>query len=225
MATIAPALLLVAALRSGSVLAERPGSAAVARRLRPTADGKAVAHVCTTGRLLPVCGARTRRLAQLPDGVAVLGSDRRVCRRCTARLAGGAPVTTTRAEMDAAFGNLTVEDLAAIAGWARSVEESHQIGRVLMMRFGCAPRNPTTAEGKALRAVELDLYRHRRKLESAERSPEERARIVAQREAEQYDRDVIRAARIQQDRVDIAVARRAQDRYLPTWERELLPTA
>lgn len=117
---------------------------------RPTTD---VAHVYVgpltpsgfvPRRSRPVCRARTRRLAVLPERQTSLvcdASTRRVCARCSAclarRRAGQAePPCTTRAEFSLRYAGLTRRDLWAQAVMAETLEEINAVAHLSLVVLG-----------------------------------------------------------------------------------------
>lgn len=222
MSAVAAPLRLVAAVRAGALLVARPrGVVHVAAAGPLTPSGRALPRASRT-----VCRGRTGRLYLFTPGVTgVAGSGRRFCRRCTAAL----PVSLgtavdelrTRDHDIAAYGHLTADDLTIAASWCRTVEETHQVGRIGLIVLGPAPIRRDTP----VAAFESTLIARRKSLAAAALSPEEREAAVAAREA-----DVAKSARVNAGRAKQAVIDRITDRanrghYLLPHERELRDSA
>lgn len=224
------ALTLVSALRLGAKL--------VSRR-------RGVAHVyqgplTRSGRFVPadrevVCGARTRRLSVLLDGIDALGTDGlRLCRRCAPLLKAfppGSPyagrVLVTFDEKAAAFEHLTPLDFAKAALWCQSVEETHQLGMLMGLVLDPAPlRKPEAGTCEHLHwLADRALMKRRSHLRERELTPEERAAQAFRSEIETEEQIRINAARTRQARIDRAQDRARRGQYLMPHERELLERA
>lgn len=226
---IAPGLRVVAALRAGSVLVARPRGTVHIHAGRLTRKGATV----PTG-VRPFCGVRSRRLRVVGHSgdLSVLGArtGRRFCRRCIDRLPAVLGVDdrqqlVTRDDWLTAYGTLTAADLTAAAVWCRTVDEAHQVSRVILMQFGPKPLNRFASP----RATQLwDLHERvevrRRRLVNRDRTEAERAQIVAMRDAEAADRQRTAKARRQEAAIDRAHERRRAGTYMTPYEKGLVGT-
>lgn len=226
---IAPALRLVAAVANGARLVGRPHSPVLHLYRGPlTPSGSSVPQAGRT-----VCRARTRRLSVLEPspspGLDLHG--RRVCRRCMPLL----PAALGRsAEVDGfvrmddwkrTYADLTPGMFEQAGRWARTVEESHQIGMVASLVHGEKPRAPRVRLNPAqvqLADMHAAIEARRRDLVAAERSPEERATNERVRQLEAHDRQRTREARTQEAARTRAQDRARRGRYLAPWERQLV---
>lgn len=228
----APALRLVAAIRAGAVLAHRPTSNVMHLYMGPlTPSGRWVPRAGRTA-----CKAHTRRLVivqqLLEPGPSsglddVLVGGRRVCRRCTAATyyPGELDTLNDRDAVATAYADLTTEDLGLAGRWARSTDESHQVGRVATILFGEKPTTPParrTPEQAARAAMYDAIYGRRRLLEAAERSPEEQAKRDHMAEARRDLEQRVAAKRSNDAQRNRAIDRRSRNQYLTPHERELL---
>ena len=107
----------------------------------------------------PTCGARTRALGVVPLSEV---RDRPVCARCTARLLShvqeaGHP---TRAQMLAAYADVTPFDLALDAWRAESVEDVERVQHAALLLFGAkaAKNDPVVAPGTGKVTGPLDAH-------------------------------------------------------------------
>lgn len=221
---IAPGLRIVAALRSGALLVHRPRGVVHVATGPVTASGR---FLSSHGRI--VCRARTRRLHVLdrPGGTVELGG-RRFCRRCTATLAPSLGVAerqpVSREDWVAAYSHLTVADLAQAARWTQDVEETHQVGRILLMVHGPAPiRRPAEGTAAAERwALEQEIHARRTHLTLRSLTPEQHAEIEAAKQDAAIDRRRIESQRRRDHARDRALDRANRGQYRTTWEREHL---
>lgn len=228
MTVVAPAVRLVAALRSGVRLVARPGGVAHLYAGALTPSGRWVVRAGRT-----VCGARTRRLQVLAGGCADLDPGRgpRMCRRCMPVLPpsmGRPGGLVSRDDWLAAYAHLTVEDLKTAARWACTVDQSHQVGFLAQLLFDPPKRHTRRPlEGHDADVVELHrlIETRRRVLVATERTPEERAHLEQQRADETHNRALADRARRQEAAVDRALERSARGGYLLPHERQLLSSA
>lgn len=218
---IAATLRLANAVHAGAVLVARPRGVVHVHTGPLTRSGR---HAAAR----PLCGAVTRRLAvvgrassDLPAAVEAAGR-RRFCRTCLrmlpARL-GSTQQLVTRDDWIEMFADLTVADLHLAARWARTVDETYQVMRLL----GCL-HGPKPPRGPLADAYD-QVTKRRHKLTLAAMTDDERAAVHAARDTEAFNRRLAERTR----RCDIAVER-AQDRarrgrFLTPHERELLDTA
>ena len=210
-ARVAVGLRTVAALRGGARVAVRSRSRVAHLYVGPaTRTGLGVPR----GRR-PVCGARTRRLVlaeTLPPG-------RRFCRRCTGllpvALGRATAVPVTQDDYADVFAHLTVDDLALAGAWARTVDETYEVGNVLTLVHGYAMAGH-------LGQVHDQLNRRRRDLANRERTPEERDAAAA-RAAQRIEDDAraLAAARLGSGRAR-ALDRQNRGAYLTPRERQLI---
>jgi hypothetical protein len=220
------AIRLVSALRAGALLVTRRRSGVAHVYCgRVTASGRFAA---AGNRAL--CGVRSRRLTVLPAGVEALGPRKlRLCRRCAPLLPdvpAGSPyagrLLVAFDDQAAAFAHLTVDDFTVAAAWCTTVEETHQVGRLMQLVLGPTPLQPATEAEHRHRAAEQVLLRRRRHLTTAAMSPEEREAQRLQREAEDAERIRVNEARRRLDRVDRAQDRALRGSCLTPYERGLL---
>lgn len=232
---IAPALRVLAALRAGAHL--------VARARRTTAAHLYRGPLTATGRVprdrRAHCRARTstlHRVASAPrhpaDLDAVLDA-RPLCRRCLAAcpavLGHDHPhPLVTRADEVATYAHLQPVDLAIAADRCATVDETHQVGRVVQQQLGPkphqAPARRTHAQALAVDVHERVVQR-RRYLAARERTAEQVAADTARRDGWQHDSDRIAAARREQLATEHAQEKARQGRYLTPRERERVDRA
>lgn len=225
---IAPSLRLVGAVAAGAVLVGRPRSGVLHVYTGPlTPSGRFVAAVGRT-----VCRAHTRRLTVLELATPQLDlRGRRVCRRCMPLLpaalgrADSADLGPARDEWLDAYGHLTVDDVRQAALWCRTVDETHQVGRVATMLHGEKPRGlpaRLTPAQAAVRDLHDTVERRRKQLVAAERTDEERAAVARGREVDDIER-----RRVDKGRRDEATRDRIREKaragkYIAPWERQLV---
>lgn len=217
-------LRVLAAVRAGAHLVARPvGVVHLAEAGPLTSSGLFLPR--SSG---PYCGARTRRLRVFGAGVSGLqAAGRRFCRRCTAALplSLGADVKQLRTRDDdlTAYGHLTVADFTVAATWCRTVEETHQVGRIALVVHGPTPvRRPTDPAGTAydLWAFEQALLSRRRTLAVRALTPDELAAREAERDQQALVDDLARRGRARSRRLDRLHDMANQGRYLTRSERE-----
>lgn len=219
---------IAAALHERVVLVARPRGVVHFHQGALTRGGGAVP---STAR--PFCGTRTRRLqvvGQDVADVAVAVGGRRFCRSCTHRLparlgAGRDLALNTRADWLAAYGDLTIADLHLAATWCRTVDETHQVHRILMLACGPNPPRPTSDTDRALRAAYDAVTERRRRLTAAAMTPEEVAAVAEARETELFSRRLAEKKRRKQYAIEKAQERDRAGGYLTPGDRELLNTA
>jgi hypothetical protein len=171
----------------------------------------------------------------MADALPVLGGQagRRFCRSCTDRLpaalgADSRSVLVSRDDWSAAYAGLTIEDLMVAAAWCRTVDETHQVGRIALMLYGPKPLRhavATVPKGARVLALHEAIEKRRDRLRNAELTDAERAAQVARREAETAERQRIQSARRSAAVLDKAMDRRARGGYLMPHERELLQSS
>lgn len=186
-----------------------------------------------TGRT--VCHARTGRLIVVGrrGGLPDLGA-RPLCKRCLKVLATRTDVPgldgfpMTREQETEVFELITPQQLAAIATTCRTVDETHQVGRLASVLFGPATVKPAPRRTPAEQAV-VDLndtvHAVRRHLTTAAMTDEEREAVARARELETAEHARVQTARRRNDARDRALDRRASGSYLMPHERELLTSA
>jgi len=213
--------------RMHGVLVTRPGSRVFHAYSGPlTPSGRFIPLAART-----VCNARTRRLSVLERVGSVLDlGGRRMCVRCSARLARAArraeqPIS--RDECLAFYRGITLADLVVATALTATVDETHRVGFVLSLLFGAPPaRRPIEFNGRqALFDVDAALVRRRRALRETERTPDELEDLRRRRDEQAYTDGLAIASRRRADRIERAMERRDQGRYLMPHERELLAHA
>lgn len=212
---VAPALRLVAELRSGACLVARPRSA-VAHLYR----GPLTASQRVPSNRRVVCGIRARALSMVEQL-----RPRRWCRRCNLLTPPTDEQLRTRADWLTLFGHLATADLRTAAAWSRTVAETHQVGLVARMLCGSKPlgkRDRLTIEQRARLDLFEDIATRRRFLANQERTDEERAAIALRHEAEEHDRKRIAKARRDEAATNRAVDLDGGGHYLTPPERAAL---
>lgn len=225
------AIRVLAAVRcAGAVLVARPHGVIHLHVGSLTRSGLAVSPAAR-----PYCGTRSKRLSVVADRntleqIRTVGlGGRRFCRTCTARvparLAWAGPLVS-RDDHLAAYDGLTVEDLRIAAAWARTIDETHEVGYLAQLLHGGTPLLRPKTAGAALDLYELHaaIVGRRRQLESAALTDEQRAERAAARQAETDQRRLVEAGRRRQAAVDRANDRANRGAYLMPHERELLRT-
>lgn len=220
-------LRLVAAIRGGARLAHRPARTSVVHLFTgpATPSGRFAAAAGRT-----VCQTRTRRLSLIEPRLPRLDLDgRRFCRRCTttlpACLGREVPRLVTQDEWAEAYAHLTVADLVQVTTWCRTVDETHQVGRLAMLLFRPAPpRRDLATDAHAAEVYDLDRYitQRRRALAAAQVTPEELEERARAAEVEAAQDRLLRESRRRGDRVARIQERAARGAYLMAHERELL---
>ncbi|SDC44905.1 hypothetical protein [Nocardioides lianchengensis] len=222
--SVAVPLRVVAAARAGAHVVARPRGVVHLAPAGPlTPSGSALPRAART-----VCRARTGRLYLFTPGVVgVPGEGRRFCRRCTAMLpiSLGSDVEHLRTRDDdlLAYGHLTVADFTVAAVWCRTVEETHQVGRIALVVLGSTPvRRPADRDSPsyALWTFEQALFDRRRALAVRALSPEELAAREAERDHQALVDDLARRGRARGRRLDRLHDMANQGRYLTRSERE-----
>lgn len=184
-----PLIDLIRAAGPGSRLVARPAGVAHVYAGPLTPSGR---YVPTSART--VCRAHHRRLTVLPErwsSLAPAGSVyRRLCTPCRTRLvsrARRAPALVTHDDVVDAYRGTTVPELAACVVDAATTEETHRIGRVASALYGPPRVRFTQSRMSPIEHALCDLHdaihHARRLLASAERSPEDQARIYAERDS------------------------------------------
>lgn len=214
MTTVMPALRVLNALHAGAVLVARPRGVVHIHTGRLSRNGHAVP---STER--PMCRARTRRLTVVGhDSGDILPAvaGRRFCRTCIKilppRLGYDMPLLS-RDDWLTAFSALTIDDLWIATGWIWTVDEAHQVSRVLQM-----------VHGPGHTALRRAINDRRRARQAANRSTEDIAHVQALRKAEQHDRSLVDTARRLEVARDRALERNRAGAYLMPWERQHVTT-
>lgn len=224
---VALGVRIVAALHGGAVLVARPRGVVHFHPGALTRTGRAV-----PAGIRPFCGTRSRRLrvvGRTTDDITEAVSGRRFCRSCTQRLParlGGRPGdASTREGTAALFGDLTVSDLRLAGTWARDVEETYQVHRLLLMVGGSRPMVPASRrspEQHELVAAYDAIKNRRAALIEAARTDDDRAETRAIYEAKAYNQALRAKAEQQQLAVEYAAARERNGSYLLPRERAVL---
>ncbi len=227
MITAALGLRVVAALRGGAVLVSRPRGVVHFHDGVLTASGRSV-----PANARPYCGARSRRLRVVARDVDQVGpavAGRRFCRSCTlrlpARLGTTCPDLQTRDDWQELYDDLTVADLRLAASWARTVDETYQVQRVLMVVHGPKPTFARTPERRALAAAYDAAADRRRHIEAAARTPEEVAAVHEARAVELHNNRLVARSRNRDTWIDRLGEKERAGRYLTSDEREALRSA
>lgn len=221
MTAVSLGVRIVAALHEDVALVARPRGVVHFRAGRMTRGAR------------PFCGTRTRRLQVVGrdvDDIAAAVGGRRFCRSCTRRLparlgAGRDLPLDTRDDWMAAYGDLTVADLRLAATWCRTVDETHQVQRILMLACGPKPTRPTSDTDRALRAAYDAVTARRRQLTAAAMTPDEVAAVAEARETELFNRRLAEKQRRKSIAIEKAQERERAGGYLTPGDRELLNTA
>ncbi|WGL50672.1 hypothetical protein P5P86_11925 [Nocardioides sp. BP30] len=219
------ALRLVSAIRLGAVLVMRPRRPVAHLYLGPVTETGSFVR----SGFAVLCGARTRRLSVVVEGLDGLGPQLRLCRRCAPLVQALAPsspyagrVLVAFDDMAAAFAHLTPADFETAARWCRTVDETYQVGTLSGLVLGPVPLVARTEEQRVRKRVDEVLLKRRNRLRNAELSPEERADRAARRELEADERARVQAARARADRIARANDRANRGQYLMPSQRELL---
>jgi hypothetical protein len=225
---IAPGIRVLAALRGGAVLVARPRGVVHVYPGHLTRTGRAV-----PGSARPFCGTRSRRLRVVGRAGSLPsfpGAGRRFCRSCTDRLPAalgvdGRSALVSRDDFLTAYAALTVQDLMVATSWCRTVEETHQVGHLVLILFGPKPLRPATSDELQLREVHDAIEHRRHALRDAELTDDERAARAANREAKAFEAARIQSARRSAAALDKAMDRRLRGQYLMPHERDLLQSS
>lgn len=209
--------------------------AAAGPRARLAGRPRGVAHIYVgplspSGRYVArggrtACRAHTRRLSILAPLSMRRGgpSSRRVCARCSARLAPHrrAEQLPSRDDILRDYGSVTIPQLTASAAACTTVSESHQLGLIASVLFGQPKRHATVLDARdaAVRDLHRLIEADRKTLVAELRTPEEFAadQERARRQVETSNR--IQQARRDEARVAAAYDRQARGKYLAPWER------
>lgn len=212
--------------------------------VRPGSD---VFHVYTgprsrrTGRIprgaRPVGNCRVGRLVELErDGSSLDLAGRRLCGRCSARLASRgrrAEQLTSRDDFLRVYGGragVTLGDLVTALVMCASSDENRRVAYVASVVHGfCEPTaNPRPTQpgrGQARYDFEVELRRRRKDLVAAERTPEEIEAAAIAREVDQARQAQINTARRKADARDRALDRRLRGGFLLPHEKALVESA
>ena len=221
-------LRVVAATRSGALLAHRARRGCVVHlHTGPrTPSGRFAAAAGRT-----VCHTRTRRLTVLDTAAPCIDlAGRRFCRRCTTALPacwGSAEARlVTNDDWAETYAHLTVADLVQVTRWCRTVEETHQVGRLALLLFRPAPARRPADGSHAAEVYDLDRFitQRRRHLALEALTPEELEARARAAEIEASNDQMLRESRARAGRVARVQERAARGHYLLPHERELLGT-
>lgn len=223
MTTGALGLRVVAALAAGARPAARRRSPVV--HLYIGSPSRSARFASAAGRVL--CGVRTLRLPLLEGGSSTFDlGGRRFCRRCTSLLPTslGTDVhrLVARTDIEIAYGHLSLPDLATAAAWTRTVDETHQVGRVLSVVLG-APQLYGTRGVYEQRVFDVhQALIQRRSDMNAIASAEENRQV---REDEAADRRQTRVSRSKAAARERATERQRAGLYVTARDKELLNSA
>ncbi|MBS45335.1 MAG: hypothetical protein CMH83_19625 [Nocardioides sp.] len=128
----------------------------------------------------------------------------------------------------AAYSHLTPADLTIAARWCETVDQTHEVGRVIQIVLGPKPAgSPARLAGDrlAVHTAHQAVEDRRRRLAIVERTDAERAELRRIQDLDQVDRERLAATARRDAQVDRARYRAARGQYMPPWERDLLATA
>jgi len=152
---------------------------------------------------------------------------RRFCRRCTSLLPTslGRDVhrLVTPDESKAAYGHLPPAAFKTAVAWCRTVDETHQVGRIILDIYGPPPMSRRCSpERQEIYKLHRALVKRRDTLRVRELSDEDRAEQVARREDETAEHARLVAAKKREDRATRAHDRHRRGEYVPLWDRPLI---